>query len=257
MITLPISYAEEFKPFIIPSNIKKAGILNDIHIPYHNYTANQIAIEFLIKEGVDAIILNGDILDFYGLSRFEKDPRKRSVKDELDAAKEYLDVLKKHLPKAKIFWKNGNHDERLIKYLMNKAPELLGIRDFELDVLLGLSERNIDYITDKRKVMLGGLSVFHGHELGIKSASVSPARSLYLKAKVSSIMGHLHVPSAHSAVRADGHVVACWSIGHLGEPHPQYAPFNDWQNGFAVVYLDGKEFEVSNYKIIKNKIYRT
>ena len=253
---LPTSYAQEFKPFIVPDIFKKTAILNDIHIPYHDYSANQTALEFLKKSGIDSIILNGDILDFYGISRFEKDPRKRSVKDEIEAVKEYLDLLEKQFG-VKVFWKNGNHDERFEKYIMAKAPELLGIRVFELDSLLGLAERKIDYITDKRRIMLGGLSVFHGHELNIKSMTVSPARTLYLKSKISSIMGHLHISSHHSAVRADGHVVGTWSIGHLGEAHPQYAPYNEWGHGFAIVDRDGKEFEVNNFKIMKNKVFRT
>jgi predicted phosphodiesterase len=256
MIQLPISYAEEFVPFFIPPEYKKVGIIGDIHLPYHSYEANQVTIEFMVKNKVDAIILNGDIIDFYGLSRYEKDPRMRSVKEELDATKEYLDALIKHT-KARLFWKNGNHDERFERWMMAKAPELLGIKAVELDSLLDLGTKGIDYITGKRAIKLGGLNVFHGHELNIKSATVSPARTLYLKAKVSSVMGHLHNPSHHSAVRADGHIIGCWSIGHLGDPHPRYAPYNEWQHGFAIVDRDDKEFEFNNFKIMKGKVYRT
>lgn len=167
-----------------------------------------------------------------------------------------LDVFQKELPKAKIYFKMGNHEDRYEKYLIGKAPELLGCSEFRLDVLLKLGERRIEFITDKRMIKAGGLSIFHGHELNINSI-VNPARTLYLKAKVSALCGHLHRPSGHSVKRADGHIVGTWSTGHLGEESPLYAPFNDWQHGFAVIDLNGKEFEVNNYKIMKGKIYRT
>lgn len=81
--------------------------------------------------------------------------------------------------------------------------------------------------------------------------------TLFLRTYTSSLCSHLHLPSFHGEKRSDGHIVGCWSTGHLGEESPDYAPYNKWQLGFATVDLDGKEFEVSNYKIINSKVYRT
>ena len=253
---LPESFEEQRQPFLIPSQYKKIGLLADVHIPYHSLKNNEIAIDALIKYNVDCVIINGDLLDFYQLSKFQKDPRKRSVADELEATRQYLDVLAQYIGK-RIFYKLGNHDERYEKYLMTKAPELLGISEFRLDILLKLGEKKIEYITDKRKIMAGGLTILHGHELNMKSVIVNPARSLFLKAKVSSLCSHLHIPSHHPGKRIDGHIIGCWSTGHLGDESPHYAPYNEWMPGFAIIDVDGKEFEVSNFKNVNNKAYRT
>lgn len=253
---LPESYAQEIVPYIIPESIKKLGIISDIHIPYHNIPAILLALDYLIKEKIDGLLINGDMLDFHMLSKFSPDPRKRHVDEELESARDFLDALQSALPGVMIYFKKGNHDIRYEKWLMRKAPELLGISEFRLEILLRLGEKKIECIEDKIMIKAGGLSIFHGHELNLKSISVNPARSLFLKTKVSSLCSHLHFPSSHTAKRADGHIIGCWSIGHLGEESPDYAPYNEWQHGFAIVDLNGKEFEVNNFKIMKGKVYR-
>ena len=254
---LPNSLETIRKPFIIPGMYKRLGILSDLHIPYHSNNAIAIAFEQFLIDKVDSILLNGDIIDFYQLSSFMKDPRKRSVKYELDSVREFLLSLKKTFSKAKIFFKKGNHETRYEKYLTLKAPELLGNTEFELEFLLKLHELNIDIIDDKTYIKAGGLSIFHGHELKMKSITVNPARTLYLKAKLSALCSHLHAVSQHSGRRIDGHIIGCWSTGHLAEESPDYAPYNEWSHGFAEVLIEGKEFEVHNYKIINNRAFRT
>ena len=61
---LPESEEVSYEPLVIKGH-KKIGILSDIHIPYHSIQAVTIAIDYLKKEKVDAVILNGDTLDFY------------------------------------------------------------------------------------------------------------------------------------------------------------------------------------------------
>lgn len=254
---LPKSFETIRTPFVIPSNYKKLGIIADLHIPYQNNPAVSIALETLLKEKIDCILINGDLMDFYFQSKFEHDPRKRSTKEELDITREFLDILNKIFPDAGKYFKTGNHEIRLEKYLMHKAPELLGINEFHLEILLKLGEKKIGYIDDKTRVKAGGLTIWHGHEHRINSSIVNPARSLFLKSGITSLMSHLHIPSQHNWKRGDDHIIGCWSTGHLGEMSPDYAVENGWIHGFGIVDINGKEFEVSNYKILKGKAYRT
>jgi hypothetical protein len=85
---LPQSDEMEYKPFIIKEH-KRIGVLNDIHVPYHSMAALTAAIDFLKKDNVDAVILNGDFWDFFQLSRFLKDPMKRHFGDELSMGPVY------------------------------------------------------------------------------------------------------------------------------------------------------------------------
>jgi predicted phosphodiesterase len=250
---LPESEETKYESFFIKA--KKLAVLSDIHIPYHSLSALGAALDFIQVEKPDAILLNGDILDFYQLSRFGKDPRKRSVAHELQAAREFLDVLAQF--GAKIYYKIGNHEERYQHYLMAKAPELLGMQQFELQHLLGLHDRGIELIGDKRIIKANDLNIVHGHEFGQSIFSpVNVARGLFLRGKVSAMQGHNHAVSEHTESNMNGDIVTTWSLGCLCELNPAYLPINKWAHGFAIVDLseNGKDFHVRNYRIYKGKI---
>ena len=114
----------------------------------------------------------------------------------------------------------------------------------------------IDVIKDQRIIYAGNLVIVHGHELGMKSINVNPARSLFLKTHVSSLCSHLHRTSSHTepSLHED---ITCWSTGHLGEEHPRYARINKWNHGCARVEKDEEgNYEVINVNLTKNKLYR-
>ena len=250
---LPESEETKYEPFYIKE--KKIAVLSDVHIPYHSIDALSAALDFIQAEKPSAILLNGDILDFYQLSRFGKDPRKRSVAHELQAAREFLDVLAQF--GAKIYYKIGNHEERYQNYLMMKAPELLGVQQFELQHLLGLNERGIELIGDKRIIKANDLNIVHGHEFGQSIFSpVNVARGLFLRGKVSAMQGHNHQTSSHTETDMNGNIVTTWSLGCLCELNPAYLPINKWNHGFAIIDLheDLVNYEVRNYRIHKGKI---
>jgi predicted phosphodiesterase len=241
----------------MPTVHKRTLVIGDIHVPYHNYVGVLLMLEYAQKLNIDSILINGDFMDFHGLSKFQHDPRKRTFKQEIEAGNQMLDVLQRAFPSVKIFYKLGNHDERYENFLMNKAPELLDLDVFRFENNFNLLARGIELVRDQRIIYFGKLPVLHGHEVGMKSISVNPARTLFLKTNHSSICSHLHRTSQHSDPRLDGHIVSCWSTGHLCEEHPQYARNNKWNLGFAFVEYDKEIFEVSNFKIIDNKVFRS
>jgi predicted phosphodiesterase len=252
---LPDSFQEDYQPYHVPF-FDNWLIMSDIHVPYHSIGAISELINYGIEKGIKAILINGDFLDCYQLSKFNPDPRQRNMNEELIAGMELLDQLQKWTG-AKIFIKAGNHEERLEKLLIVKAPQFLGIKEFELEFLLHLHEKNIEWIEDQRIIYLGKLPVLHGHEIGLHSAIVNPARSLFLKTKKSAMCGHLHIPSQHTAKAIDDKIIATWSTGHLGDPHPKFRRINDWVHGGARVEVgDDGDFEVINLRLIGNKVHR-
>jgi len=91
---LPESDEAIYEPYKLDA--KRLLVLSDIHIPYHSIDALTCTFDYAKKEKPDAILLNGDTLDFFGLSRFAKDPKARSFAHELKTFKEFMDVLKGH-----------------------------------------------------------------------------------------------------------------------------------------------------------------
>lgn len=249
---LPKSDEAVYEPFKIKA--KRLLILSDIHIPYHSISALTCTFDYAKKEKPDAILLNGDTLDFFGLSRFVKDPKARSIAHELAAFKEFMDVLKKTF-NAQIYFKLGNHEERYFHFLWMKAHEIVGVEEFELENIIKARAEGIEIIKDKRIIKAGDLNVIHGHEFGGSVFSpVNIARGLFLRGKVSAIQGHNHQTSEHTESNMNGEIMTTWSSGCLSELNPAYLPINKWNHGFAIVDIDGNNFDVRNKRILKGKI---
>jgi predicted phosphodiesterase len=251
--TIPDSWAREWSPFIM-DGVSKVAIFSDIHVPYHTPEAIECAVKRAKKQDVDGIILNGDTIDCHSLSQFIRDPRARSFKEERQTTNELLEYLRQEFPNARIVWRDGNHEDRFKTYMMQKAPEVYDERFFSIDRLLNFDDLCIEYVTDKRIVMLGGLAVMHGHEFFKGFAPpVNPARGAYLKAKQSVIVGHHHRTSEHTETALDGTMTTTWSVGCLSDLHPAYSPYNSYNHGSAIVTLDGSYYEVANYRIVNGR----
>jgi predicted phosphodiesterase len=255
---LPESYCEDRKPFKLPIGCNNILFISDLHIPYHNTKAITIALDYGVQHKINTVFINGDLIDFAKISRFETDPRKRSVKAEFDATKLFLKTLRKVFPKASIYWLKGNHCVRLEKYLQAKAPEIFDDPYFHLEERLRLNEEKVTLINDNILVKIGKLSVTHGHLImrGFFSP-VNSARGVYMKAKQSTIIGHVHKVSTHSETNMDGDVVTTYSTGSLCELSPDYSPLvSNYQHGFAHIMVENNgDYQVKNYQIIKGKIF--
>ena len=241
--------------FEIPKGNNRILVLSDIHLPYHDEQALQIAIDWAVQRKPNAILLNGDTMDMYMASRFIKDRRLRDLAYEIEMTRQFLIDLKE-LFDCPIYFKLGNHEDRWENYLKTVAPELLGIAAFELKNVLWFGEIGVTEIKSKQTVKAGNLHILHGHEFGHSVFSpVNPARGLYMRAKASSMIGHHHQTSEHSEKDLKGEVVTCWSLGCLCGLSPEYMPYNRWNHGFA--YVETKEngdFEVQNKRIIDGKV---
>lgn len=255
---LPDSYSEERLPFILPKSCNSILVISDLHIPYHDVDAVTLAIKYGLDNNVNTIFINGDLMDFHGLSRFEKDPRKRSVKQEFEATKNFLVALREAFPTQEIYWLKGNHCVRYEKWLMTKVYEVFDDEYYHLEQRLALNEQRIKIINDKVLVKVGKLAITHGHHImrGFFSP-VNSARGAWMKAKQSVLIGHVHKVSTHVEVNLDGHNYGCWSTGSLCELKPDYSPLaSNYQHGFAhILVQDNGDFAVKNMHIINGKIH--
>jgi len=252
---LPQSHSEDFTPYQISQS--KTLIISDLHIPYHDNKAIEQALSYGLKKDVGCILINGDLFDFAGISRHEKDWRQRTVTQEFEAVRAFLNGLRAMFPKAKIVFKEGNHCERWEKWLFLKAPEIFDDNEFKLETRLRLAELKIDYVRDKRPVQIGKLTVLHGHELAGGSGGVNPARATFLKTLSSVLVGHYHKTSSHTERTMLDDVISVQSMGCLCGMNPHYMPINKWNHGFCYVELDVKtgEYHLENKQIIKGKVY--
>jgi len=251
---MPESWMEPIVPFDMPSSIRSLLVLSDIHIPFHDVAALKASIEYGIAQNPDAVLLNGDTLDFYSISDHEKDPRKVKWAEELEACRQVLRMVRAAFPNVPIYFKEGNHCYRMERHLMKYAPVLIGMAEFELPTLLRMAETGIEYIRNKRTIHAGSLTIGHGDEWR-GAGGVNPARWLSLRAGESMLIGHFHRTSQHIERTVRQTVRGWWSTGCLCELQPAYMPYNNWNHGFAMVYLNSDgSFEVDNKTIIQGKV---
>lgn len=252
---LPETHSKKQNVWYLPTSIKKVGLLSDIHFPYHDEEALTAALNDCKSEKVDAIFINGDAIDFYQCSFHEKDPRKTSISGELEMAREFFASLKKHFPNVKKYYIPGNHEVRLERYLKVKAPELLDVEEFRLDVLLRVREFDVEYIPYASKCYFGKLLVEHGDKMK-GTGGVNPARTLALRLKRHAICGHFHRTTENVSKIYDGDSIVTYSTGCLCELEPGYMEVNEHNHGHAIIEMLGDgHFNVKNKKIVNGKVY--
>jgi predicted phosphodiesterase len=250
MIDFPNSWSEINEPIVI-QGVTKLGVCNDIHLPYHDKFAVQACFSEFKKRGVDGIYLNGDIMDLEDVSRFEKMPDGRYLRDEIEVGRSFVKSLRKLFPKIPIYWKDGNHEKRLEAYVASKAPELVKLFGMDIPTQLELEEHGIIHVPEHKVAKFGKLWIAHGHELGLKSGTVNIARQVRMRVGVNVMFGHWHKNQQDSSRNLADEVHSAWAIGCLAYLKPRYTGvLNQWTQGGATVDLneDGS-FTVNQFQI--------
>lgn len=253
----PESKAPKRKPFILPAGCDNILWMSDIHFPNHDATALELAVNYGIAQSVNCIVIGGDLLDNEPFSHWEKKPSSNKVREWFDMAYEFLLHLRLTFPEAKIYWLCGNHEYWYEKWLIKHAPIVFDDPYYKLESRMKLNDLDIAYIDQYTKVKAGKLFLLHGHTLikGVFSP-VNAARGLFLRAKASTLIGHVHSSSKHSETNLKEELIGCWSVGALCTLSPDYDPHNTKHNqGFAVITTQPNgDFHVDNKEIYNNRI---
>jgi predicted phosphodiesterase len=255
---MPKSLAESWTPHVMDV-LGPVGIISDVHVPYHSEIAVAAAIGFLKEQNLAGLLMNGDIADFYAISRYMKDPAQRDFKGELDAVRTFIAWLRQEFPKIPIVYKTGNHEDRWRHWLYQHAAEISDDPRMSLCAWLDLDAQGVTMVDDQRPVMLGKLPVLHGHELpkGM-AAPVNVARGAFLRTLSTVLVGHSHRTSNHAESDMWHHETACWSTGCLCDLRPEYSVVNRWNHGFAMATVHkGGAFDVQNYRVMKDGTVRS
>jgi hypothetical protein len=244
------------KPYKTPEyfhDIKSEGwglILADLQIPFHDLRTVTLAVNCAVQRDAKWVLLNGDILDSAELSDFDKTPDDPKWKEETILGKQFLEYLRFKLPHARIIWKNGNHEERLGRYVAKRAPAIWHSVNIQSE--LDFAKYGVELAPDRCVIVSGKLHIIHGHEYGKAFRSqVNPARGLYLRAKASALCAHFHRTSEHHEKTISRKFQGAWSIGCACLLNPHFSPMNDWNNGFAMQEVHrGGHFSLENKTVI-------
>lgn len=259
-LEIPKSWGKKRAFYKIPKIYNKVGIISDMQAPFHDEDACEIALNYLVNAGINALFINGDAIDFYHLSFFQKDARQRNFKKELSVCRNLLAWIRGKVGDIPIFYNlDANHENRYERYMKEKAPELLSTEEFMIEDLLKLRDFNITPIRGFDHVKIGKLPIVHGHTVfrGTQSPA-SPARTVYMKMKKSCLASHCHQDSKYTITDMDGKVISCYTIGCL--MNIECVEYNqhghNYMHGFAIVETqENGNYSVQTKMIINGQVH--
>lgn len=234
--------------------VQKELILADLHIPFHDEYAVQLALDFGEEAGVDTIVLLGDLVDFYMISPFRKLRSRKSVGEEVTEARQFLTNLRERFPDARIILKAGNHERRLQKFIMTNAPQIEDLVKNLLQDKLNLSALNIEYY--EQPFRIGKLWHLHGDEKSGRGGNPEYITNVMWKyIHDHFIVGHFHRSQEKIFKKITGEMFWGGAVGWLGKSL-DWAPLTNWTQGFALVtYDEGGNFRAKVYTIIDGRVY--
>lgn len=229
---------------------EKSLFLSDIHAPYEDDKSMKVVCEFSEWFKPHKVFILGDLVDFYQLSKFDKNPlRMDHLQDDIDIARSCLEMIRTSNPKAQIWLFEGNHCTRLRKWLWSH-PEIASLRGLSINELLTLRQYNVHWVPALDDFVHHGIYLEHGDI--VRKHSAYTARGMMEKRGVSGISGHTHRAGMHYLTNMGGDFV--WvENGCLCNRNPEYVKSPNWQNAFTVGYFKNDRFTMSQVLIPDGK----
>lgn len=221
----------------------KVLIIGDLHFPYHNKKAYRWAMGLVKDYKPTRIVQIGDLYDFYWFSKYPKRfigfGPEEEIKKGLDQAEDFWWQLSKSAPKAEKLQLLGNHDDRPMKRVLEKLPELQTL----INVSALYEFEGVKTILDSRdqqEIRVNGKRVLfqHGHLSGL-------GRHMnYNQMRV--VVGHSHTGGVlYRGLEREIH----WelNVGYLGDASAgplQYGPQRrkTWTLGVGMIDAFGPRF---------------
>lgn len=223
--------------------------LSDFHLPYHNEGLIQATVDFCADIEPDRIILNGDLNDFFQLSRFNKShEREDTLQEELDLRYQLYEAYREACPDAVIDETLGNHDDRLLTYIKINAKSLHTLRVLKPHSLLRHNEYEINHYGRAGFRLRPEFVVEHGHV--VRRDAGASAKSRLTDTMISGIMGHTHRMADY---QKSGYRRLSWyEQGCLCNPYPDYVVGEtNWQPGIAVGHFHTRNANKFNVELVK------
>lgn len=242
-------------------------ISEDHFEPLHDPRAMDVARLILADQRPDTIILQGDILDFSELSKYEADSKHfgDTLQLSINGLHKYLAQLRADNPTARIIGLAGNHEARLAKSVLRHNAQLANIKRanmpeewhvLSVPYLLRLDELGIEWYGGypaNEYEHSDNLLFVHGQKVRSGGSTAALMSKQYPDTNV--IFGHVHRHEVHSRTDRKGRQFSAVTFGALCrndgavpsyyngiEEHGEVVRrYEDWQQGAGLIrnYPDG------------------
>jgi hypothetical protein len=229
---------ERFKTMLVAS---------DFHDTETDPFCMRMFVEALQQIQPDVVCVNGDLFDLPEFSKHPKDPREWKLVERIQNGLAILETIRNVCPTATIDLIEGNHEARIIKFMLDNSPQLMEIlsdhHDMDVRKLLRLDDYAVNYVATT------DLAAFTDAQLlqGVRSSekiyyNFVRARHHPPSKKDPVLMpgfhGHHH---AHLVTTHWAHNLGSFEWHQLGAMHKRLASYTDgrkWNCGFLYAIMD-------------------
>lgn len=183
-----------------------------------------------------------DGIDFYGISRFDKNPLRglSGLQNEIEQWQENQRAWKDAAPNAKAFFLLGNHEDRLRRYLW-KHPELSDLEVLRLPSILGFANLGIEWeeekgdSANKEIVLHDRILIKHGNIVRKFSGYTAKATMEQEFHSIEAMLiGHTHRGGSYFSTTRFG-VLEAHEGFCLCDLNPEYTDNPNWQQGIVLI----------------------
>lgn len=231
--------------------MKVWAVISDVQIPWQDKKVLNLVTDFIRDLKPDGVILNGDVVDCYLISDYDKDPariKSWGLKREMAEAAELMSRFK-NIPER--WWLGGNHEQRWTR-IQWRFPAFEGmLQDF--DEAFHMTDHGFAWKPYGGMLNLGKLIVTHGSLVSKHSGQT--ARQHFDKYGNSVLVGHTHRLGSYFRTNHRG-MHGAYENGCLCRLDPEYVQAPDWQQGFSVVHVfDDGMFDVNLIPVLKRRTF--
>lgn len=219
--------------------MKRIAFAPDRHFPNHHTKLWNLWLRALKAWKPHILVSLGDAADFESVSLHEPDDiRQRLLKQEAQEVRACLaaEVAACGKQLERKVYIEGNHEQRLDRYVARKAPALWGTLNTKS--LLRLEESGWEFVPYRKTFKLGKLHITHDTGKAGRNAHAQSAQA-HLG---STVIGHTHRMAYEVRGRFDGLPYLAAMFGWLGDPdtaasYTHEANACEWAHGFGVGVL--------------------
>lgn len=228
--------------------VTRTYVVSDIHGEFQDPQAVQLFLRVVADQKPNRVVILGDAVDFYCISRWSKDP-KRMTPDglgrDLGYWYDFASKLRKAVPFAEVDFVDGNHEDRLRRYVWDHAAALNDFIDYEK--IMKFEEYKIKY--RGKKFMSDGILFTHGSL--IRQDPGASAKAEFFKHGCNGISGHTHRLGDYIA-RGEDSLRGWWESGCLCSLNPIFMELPNWALGWLIILnMPGRDsFDVKQVRIL-------
>ncbi|MBI4127981.1 MAG: metallophosphoesterase [Parcubacteria group bacterium] len=234
-------------------------ILSDQQARFNDLLTEHSVNQFLKDFQPDTLVNNGDLFDFAALSSYRKTlTEQASLMADVKAGVDILLDQRLACPKARHILIEGNHEERLTRYLLDHAEALSDAPGLTLPRFTGLDSLGVEYIGPYGAGFdWHGVLLYHGSRISPHSAYAAKAE--LLDAGTSGVSGHTHRLGAHYYTdRVESHVwlengCLCNIRGPHAPPSERGPRVQNWQQGFTVGFYESGMWNLYQISITRHR----